>query len=257
MDIKTKAVTATIENTSPDTEFPGTFEVELTNPNIDRDGDELKGNEWQMPLPPQITFVNDHTHKMASVVGSAKPTLEGDNIICRGSWAETDEAQNTRKIVKHAPYVSVAYREKRQGANVSRELINGSFVVIPSNPTARVLSSKAFGQTDDDVTTTTVSLEITDEVREFIKGVILETLKVKGMGRLLPEGFTAVAMEDTTMPGEQLLEIKDANDQVILAHKFPAPDAPPAKAAADSADLEKEKAFALADAFAFEANQLL
>lgn len=247
MDIKTKAVTATIENTSPDTEFPGTFEVELTNPNIDRDGDELKGNEWQMPLPPQITFVNDHTHKMASVVGSAKPTLEGDNIICRGSWAETDEAQNTRKIVKHAPYVSVAYREKRQGANVSRELINGSFVVIPSNPTARVLSSKAFGGDRTE-----------DEVKEFVRDIIHTTLEESGIiyrkNSHLPSGFKAAVIVD----GEDAtLEIKKDDGTLVLSHKFPAPDAPPAKAAADSADLEKEKAFALADAFAFEANQLL
>lgn len=214
MDIKTKAVTATIENTGPDTEFPGTFEVELTNPTLDRDGDELKGDEWQLPLPDRVTFVNDHTHKMASVVGSAKPSLEGDKIICRGDWGETDDAQNTRKNIKHAPYVSVAYREKRAGGKVSRELINGSFVVVPSNPTARVLSSKAFGDTVED--------GLTDEVKDFIKSIVQETLSIK-------------------------------------SQDLPAPDAPPAKAAAESADLDKEKALALADAtvFEFSANHLL
>lgn len=153
MDIKTKAVAATIEDTSASAdEFPGTFMAELSNESIDRDGDELKADEWETPLPQQITFVNDHTHKMASVVGSAAPELEGGKIICRGTWAETQNAQDTRKVIKHVPYVSVAYREKRdqKAGTVSRELINGSFVVVPSNTKARVLASKSFDELDDD-----------------------------------------------------------------------------------------------------------
>lgn len=149
MDIKTKAVAATIEDTSASAdEFPGTFLVELSNESLDRDGDILKADEWETPLPQQITFVNDHTHKMASVVGSAAPTLEGGKIICRGTWATTANAQDTRKVIPHVPYVSVAYREKRnqKSGTVSRELINGSFVVVPSNPGAKVLASKSIGE---------------------------------------------------------------------------------------------------------------
>lgn len=154
MEIHTKAVNATIEDTSANAEeFPGTFLVELSNESIDRDGDELKGEDWETPLPPKITFVNDHTHKMASVVGSAAPELLSGKIICKGEWAETDTAQNTRKVIKHVPYVSVAYREKRdhKAGTVSRELVNGSFVVVPSNLRARVLASKSLdGELDEE-----------------------------------------------------------------------------------------------------------
>lgn len=153
MDIITKAVNATITDTSASAdEFPGTFEVELSNESLDRDGDSLKGDEWEMPLPERITFVNDHTHKMKSVVGSAVPTLVDGKILCKGDWAATDDAQDTRKVIPHVPYVSVAYREKRnqKAGTVSRELVNGSFVVVPSNTKARVLSSKSFDELDDD-----------------------------------------------------------------------------------------------------------
>lgn len=148
MDITTKAVSATITDTSSDAdEFPGTFEVELSNETTDRDGDTLKASDWETPLPEQITFVNDHTHKMASVVGSAKPELVGDRILCKGVWGATATAQDTRKIAPHVPYVSVAYAEKSNG---KRELINGAFVVVPSNPTARLLASKSVAELPDD-----------------------------------------------------------------------------------------------------------
>lgn len=246
-DIRTKAVNATITDTSASAEtYPGTFEVELSNESLDRDGDTLKGDEWETPLPQQITFVNDHTHKMASVVGSATPALENGKIICRGTWAETDNAQDTRKVIKHVPYVSVAYREKRdrKSNNVSRELINGSFVVIPSNPNARVLSSKGFG---DDI-------ELTDEVKGFITEVVSHALqqasgydfksKLSASGSVLPAGFTA----ETELSSESsisTLHVKDASGNVVWSHKFSAPEAP-ASAADQSADRENEKSLDLA-----------
>lgn len=153
MDIKTKAVNATITDTSANAdEFPGTFLVELSNESLDRDGDTLKADEWETPLPERITFVNDHTHKMASVVGSAVPELVDGKIMCKGEWAKTANAQETRKVIPHVPYVSVAYREKRdrKAGTVSRELVNGSFVVVPSNTKARVLASKSVDELDDD-----------------------------------------------------------------------------------------------------------
>lgn len=176
MDIITKAVSATIEDTSANAdEFPGTFTVELTNESLDRDGDTLKGDEWETPLPEQITFVNDHTHKMKSVVGSAKPELINGKIICKGEWAETDDAQDTRKVIKHVPYVSVAYREKRdrKAGTVSRELINGSFVVVPSNPNAKVLASKSVDELDEDTPIADLTVKQfkelfkTEEAQEF------------------------------------------------------------------------------------------
>lgn len=250
MDIITKAVNATIQDTSAsDDVFPGTFEVELSNESVDRDGDLLKADEWENPLPQQITFINDHTHKMASVVGSATPALENGKIICRGTWAKTQNAQETRKVIPHVPYVSVAYREKRdrKAGTVSRELINGSFVVVPANPHAKVLSSKGFA----------ADIELTDETKEFIKSVVESALSIKQefdsnhhvTGSVLPSGFTAETEMDTEKT-THTLHIKDASGKVLLAHEFPAsttleknlaPETSPAPAAADPADQEKKE----------------
>lgn len=244
-EIQTKAVNATITDTSAGVDdYPGTFEVVLSSPKLDRDGEQLMPDEWEQPLPDQITFVNDHTHKMASVVGSAKPTLEGAQIIARGTWAETDNAQDTRKIVsgKHVRHVSVAFREKRnrKAGTVSRELINGSFVVIPSNTDARVLASKS---AED---------ELTEEAKEFIKSVVQQALTIKqdfdtnlnATGSVLPNGFTAITEMDSEKSTQTLI-VKNAAGNVVLSHEFPAPEAP-APAADQSAD-QKDKGYDLTE----------
>lgn len=241
MEIRTKAVNATIEDTSANAEeFPGTFLVELSNESLDRDGDVLKASEWETPLPQQITFVNDHTHKMASVVGSATPELVDGKIMCRGTWAATQNAQDTRKVIPHVPYVSVAYREKRdqKAGTVTRELVNGSFVVVPSNTKARVLASKSFDEFDDDT-------------KEFIKSIVLEAFRVKDSVSLLPEGFSAATLLEEGKP--PTLQIKDAGGKVLLAHELSQAPAAPSQEA-DSADQAKDDgaAFSKAVAAAFQ-----
>jgi hypothetical protein len=251
MDITYKAVSATITDTSSGVdEFPGTFEVELSNETTDRDGDTLKASDWETPLPDQITFVNDHTHKMASVVGSAKPTLVGDKILCKGIWGATATAQDTRKIAPHVPYVSVAYAEKSNG---KRELINGAFVVVPSNPTARLLASKSVAELDGD---TPVSELTVKQLREMWS----ETAHVIGDA----EGFTF----DTARNGLSFaVDEKSSTVQVkqhgnlLGEHKFSqqAPEVAPVTTADQSnADSLGEKAAAQALAAANEmVSQLL
>lgn len=211
MDIKMKAVNATIEDTSANAdEFPGTFLVELSNESLDRDGDELKADEWETPLPQQITFVNDHTHKMASVVGSAAPELVSGKIMCKGEWAATDAAQDTRKVIKHVPYVSVAYREKRdqKAGTVSRELVNGSFVVVPSNVKARVLASKSIDELDDD----TLLSELT--VKQFTELLGKQELSQAPEGGA-PGNGSEPPKADQAKDEADALALKAAADRII------------------------------------------
>lgn len=207
MDIITKGVSATITDTSSSAEdFPGTFLVELSNESLDRDGDTLKADEWELPLPEQITFVNDHTHKMASVVGSATPELVGGKVICKGEWSATATGQDTRLNIKHVPYTSVAYREKRdrKAGTVSRELINGSFVVVPSNPRAKVLASKGFDELDDD---TTVSELTVKQLREMISTVVVKAdgkvSATEEVSQQAPEAPVETADQSADLLGEK------------------------------------------------------
>lgn len=235
MEIIMKAVSATIEDTSANAdEFPGTFLVELSNESLDRDGDTLKAEEWETPLPEQITFVNDHTHKMANVVGSATPELVGGKIMCKGEWAATANAQDTRKVIKHVPYVSVAYREKRnqKAGTVSRELVNGSFVVVPSNTRAGVLASKSVDELDDD----TLVGELTIKQFTELQG------RQQDSRPEVQKHYEALAKM-----GYQVVLTKGGN--TITAQELSqAPEGAPPKGADSQADPAKDEAAALAKA---------
>jgi hypothetical protein len=152
---------ATIRNM--DDAFPGTFLVVLSAPTEDRDGETLLPDEWKQPLPDHITFDTDHGMSVATTVGSGHPYLSTAGIVdpdgkeipvgsvlVDGIYSSLPRAQETRTLVKegHIRTTSVAFMSSRSKdakgvSTVTRELLNGAFVAIPSNREALVLSSKA------------------------------------------------------------------------------------------------------------------
>ncbi|SDJ07768.1 hypothetical protein SAMN05444157_1617 [Frankineae bacterium MT45] len=140
---------ATITNT--DDEFPGSFEVILSAPTEDRDGETLLPEDWKQPLPDHITFDTDHGMSVAATVGSGVPEILGDGRLkVAGTYSSLPRAQETRTLVKegHIRTTSVAFLSSRSTkggkTKVTRELLNGAFVAIPSNREAVVLSAKEF-----------------------------------------------------------------------------------------------------------------
>lgn len=149
MKIQTKD--AVITNTGD--EFPGSFEVILSAPTKDRDGDTLTPETWKQPLPEHITFDSDHGMSVASTVGSGVPRIDEQtgNLIVAGTYSSLPRAQEVRTLVNegHIRTTSVAFmtepsteKDGTPGPKV-RELLNGAFVAIPSNREALVLSSKS------------------------------------------------------------------------------------------------------------------
>ena len=140
---------ATITPTGADEDFPGTFEVILSAPTLDRDGDTLQSDEWKMPLPDRITFDSDHGMSVATTVGSGIPSINNaGELVVSGTFSSLPRAQETRTLVKegHITTTSVAFMtmpKMSKDAKPQRELLNGAFVAIPSNREALVLSSKA------------------------------------------------------------------------------------------------------------------
>ena len=140
---------ATITPTGADEDFPGTFEVILSAPTLDRDGDTLQSDEWKMPLPDRITFDSDHGMSVATTVGSGVPSInDAGQLVVTGTFSSLPRAQETRTLVKegHITTTSVAFMtlpKTSKDAKPQRELLNGAFVAIPSNREALVLSSKA------------------------------------------------------------------------------------------------------------------
>lgn len=139
---------ATITNT--DDGFPGSFEVILSAPTKDRDGDTLLPEEWKQPLPDHITFDSDHGMTVATTVGSGVPRIDEEtgNLVVSGTYSSLPRAQEVRTLVNegHIRTTSVAFmseKTEKDGKSVAqRELLNGAFVAIPSNREALVLSSK-------------------------------------------------------------------------------------------------------------------
>lgn len=141
---------ATITNTGTDEDFPGSFEVILSTPTEDRDGDELKSEDWELPLPSHITFDQDHAMTVAGTVGSGTPAINDDgHLVVAGTYSSLPRAQEVRTLVKegHIRTTSVAFMTKKvsKGAQSKtvRELLNGAFVAIPSNREALITASKA------------------------------------------------------------------------------------------------------------------
>lgn len=143
---------ATITNV--DDAFPGTFEVVLSAPTKDRDGDTLLPGEWKTPLPVKIPFDTDHGMSVGTTVGSGVPRIDPEtgNLIVKGTYSKLPRAQEVRTLVDegHVTHTSVAFmseKTQKDGASVTvRELLNGAFVNTPSNREAVILSSKTFGR---------------------------------------------------------------------------------------------------------------
>lgn len=150
----------------------GTFEVILSTPAEDRDGEQVKAEEWQLPLPDHITFDIDHGMSVATTVGSGTPEIDdAGKMIVKGRYASTPLAQQTRALVNegHIKTTSVAFlRIGKKGADgPKRELLNGAFVAVPANPEALVLTSKALeGESSPD----TVLKGAFDSVRKALAG---------------------------------------------------------------------------------------
>jgi hypothetical protein len=111
----------------------GEFEVVLSAPTLDRDGEVLDGKCFE-PLPDHITFDIDHGLSTATTVGSGKPFYDGDLLKVRGTFSSIPRAQEVRTLVNEGHI---------RTTHITRaELLNGAFVPVPSNRDALVLSSK-------------------------------------------------------------------------------------------------------------------
>jgi HK97 family phage prohead protease len=152
MDVITKA-TAAVEPAEDSDEFPnGAFELILSAPTEDRDGEVIEKGAFN-PLPDHIPMDIDHEMSVAGTVGSGTPFYDEDGMLrVKGGFASTAKAQEARALVNegHIRTASVAFIRKdakKAGDGVRHitkaELLNGAFVAVPSNRDALVLASKS------------------------------------------------------------------------------------------------------------------
>lgn len=134
-----------LDGTSPN----GEFEVVLSMPTVDRDGEIIDAKAFD-PLPDSIPF---HAfHNFTDPVGRAVPYYEGDVLKAKGYYGSTPRAQEVRALVADGVigHTSVGFmppaRKVVDGTpHITKgELLEGSFVSVPSNRDAAVLVAKSY-----------------------------------------------------------------------------------------------------------------
>ncbi len=145
---------------SLDTDDPrGGFEAVLSSPRLDRDGDVIAPGAFD-PLPESIPIHLDHEMSTRSLVARAVPFYEGDVLKARGHFGSDDElSQAVRAKVASGLIDSMSVGFHRpvfgersaSGARtiIGGELLEASFVSVPANADARVVSAKATTSTSD------------------------------------------------------------------------------------------------------------
>ena len=127
----------------------GEFEVVLSAETVDRDGEVIDAKAFE-PLPESIPF---HAfHDFHDPIGRGVPFYDGDVLKARGSFASTPRAQEIRTLVAEGVigHTSVGFMAavRKDGDDAphitSGELLEGSFVSVPSNREAAVLMAKGY-----------------------------------------------------------------------------------------------------------------
>lgn len=131
-------------------EDAGTFTAVASTGTLDRDGEVLVPGCFNV-LPDTIKVHLDHVMTAAGVVAKARPYYRGTRLMIDGVFGTDDLSQNVRRKVAEGliDSVSVVFRplEKRDVKGVPTvfraELLACDFVSIPSQPDARILSSRS------------------------------------------------------------------------------------------------------------------
>ena len=128
----------------------GEFEVVLSAATVDRDGEVIDARAFE-PLPESIPF---HAfHDFHDPIGRGAPFYDGDVLKARGVYASTARAQEIRTLVAEGiiGHTSVGFMAatRKDGEDgtphiTHGELLEGSFVSVPSNREAAVLAAKSF-----------------------------------------------------------------------------------------------------------------
>lgn len=137
-----------LEGTDPN----GEFEAVLSVPVVDRDGEVVDSGAFN-PLPAEIPI--HKFHDFSAPVAIAVPFYDGDVLKAKGAFDPDAESQAIRsKVGRSIRYMSVGFmaaeRADKEGVPhiTKAELLEASFVSVPSNREAAILAVKAHKDID-------------------------------------------------------------------------------------------------------------
>lgn len=156
MDAKRVGVLDVDVKDAGDGEGFGSFEAVLSAASLDRDGEVVDAKAFE-PLPKSIVIHTDHVFSVANAVARAVPSYENGNLVVRGYYSSDPVAQQVRAKVREGIITTMsagfmgAERSTKDGVpHITKgELLEGSFVTVPSNRDALVLAAKAAKVTND------------------------------------------------------------------------------------------------------------
>lgn len=138
----------TLDTTTPH----GEFEAILSAPTLDRDGEVVAPGAFTKagPLPDSIPIHINHQFDVEKVVGRGVPYYDGELLKVRGTFDPDERSQLVRAKVTSGSVnrMSVGFvgasREVKDGVPtvLAAELLEASFVSVPSNREAAVLAVK-------------------------------------------------------------------------------------------------------------------
>lgn len=145
----------TIETDAPH----GEFEAILSAPTLDRDGEIVAPGAFTKagPLPGSIPIHINHQFDVEKVVGRGIPFYDGELLKVRGMFDPDERSQLVRAKVASGSVnrMSVGFmgatREVKEGVPTvtAAELLEASFVSVPSNREAAVLAVKHVEDSDE------------------------------------------------------------------------------------------------------------
>lgn len=186
----------------------GEFEAVLSVPVIDRDGEVITAGAFN-PLPAEIPI--HKFHDFSSPVATAVPFYDGDVLKARGVFDPDPESQAIRsKIGRSIRYMSVGFmapsREDRDGVPhiTKAELLEASFVSIPSNREAAILAVKAASLPSGTLQVTVDGNMISSErFRELVHRGLLTRSEIRDLMAARDEAGAAGPKSPATDPEEK------------------------------------------------------
>jgi HK97 family phage prohead protease len=142
-------VWTTAEVKAVSSDGPGEFEAVISVPTIDRDGEVVAKGAFN-PLPGGVPIHVDHRMDSEGLVGTGRPYYAGDELRLKGTFAGTPRAQIIRQLVVegHLGAMSVGFMDAKRVVKdgvptiTKAELLEVSFVTVPSNREALVVAAK-------------------------------------------------------------------------------------------------------------------
>ncbi len=180
----------------------GGFTAIASTPDLDRDGEVLLPGCFS-PLPESVPVHLDHSMSAATLVARARPYYDGDRLMVEAVFSSTPAAQEVRQKVLDGTLtdLSVVFLGKdwKDVAGVrslvSGELLAADLVSVPSNRSARILTTRNYdpSRASGDL----VRHEVADALVALARGQIAEAKRVLAeadqRGRTLTPGQSATS----------------------------------------------------------------